>query len=349
MTAAVVSDVQTLEPGQLIELFDLDATVLGDTIHRFHGYTQVGTVTWNGNAYTAWPIQSQGFARTSAQQPVPTISVGNIDGSITALCLAFDDLVGATVTRRRTLGKYLDSINYPATLITELVSNGTFATSTGWTLAANVTIGSGTLNFASATSNNATYTLAGVVGTTYHVQFDVSAVSAGSVRVGIGGVLGAAVAVNGHVAQDITATTTAVLTVTGVAFTGSVDNISVMAYSNATADPTQEMPADVWYVERKANEDFEYVTFELSSALDFSGVQLPRRQIVANVCSWLAIGGYRGAYCGYAGGAVAQADDTATAVLGLDKCGGRVSSCKLRFGSAGSLPYGSFPAAGLIR
>ena len=32
-----------------------------------------------------------------------------------------------------------------------------------------------------------------------------------------------------------------------------------------------------------------------------------------------------------------------------DKCGGRLTSCKLRFGANNPLPYGSFPAAGLIR
>lgn len=92
---------------------------------------------------------------------MPKLSVGNIDGSISSLCLAFQDLVGAQVTHHRTLGKYLDAVNF-------------------------------------------------------------------------GGV-------------------------------------------NPTADPTQEIPPEKWFIERKASEDNEVVQFELSSAMDFGGVMLPRR------------------------------------------------------------------------
>lgn len=48
---------------------------------------------------------------------------------------------------------------------------------------------------------------------------------------------------------------------------------------NPTADPTQELPADVWLIERKSAETSIAVTFELSSALDFNNVVLPRRTI----------------------------------------------------------------------
>ena len=115
------------------------------------------------------------------------------------------------------------------------------------------------------------------------------------------------------------------------------------------ADPDEELPPDIWYVERKAAENNETVQFELASALDFAGVQLPRRQIVANVCWWLSCGGYRGPYCGYNGGPVADENDIIVTDASKDKCGGRLSSCKLRFGENNPLPYGSFPAAGLLR
>ena len=128
---------------------------------RFHGYTQIGTLMWQGNEYSPWPIQVEGFEKTGEQQPVPKLSVGNIDGSIGSLCLAFQDLVGAKLTHHRTLGKYMDAVNF-------------------------------------------------------------------------GGV-------------------------------------------NPTADPTQEIPPEKWFIERKASEDNEVVQFELSSAMDFGGVMLPRR------------------------------------------------------------------------
>ena len=47
---------------------------------------------------------------TSAQ---PTLSVANLDSSITALCLAYDDLLQAKVTIHDTLAQYLDAANYP--------------------------------------------------------------------------------------------------------------------------------------------------------------------------------------------------------------------------------------------
>lgn len=115
---------------------------------------------------------------------------------------------------------------------------------------------------------------------------------------------------------------------------------------NPTADPTQEFPVEIWIVDRKANENCDTVEFELSSAMDFAGVQLPGRDIIANLCAWIIIGGYRGPYCGYTGPPVATRLDVLTSDAALDKCGGRVSSCKLRFVK---LNFGSFPAAGLIR
>ena len=118
---------------------------------------------------------------------------------------------------------------------------------------------------------------------------------------------------------------------------------------NPSADPTQEFQPEIWIVERKAYEDRDKVQFELASAMDLEGQMLPGRIIISARCLWLSIGGYRGEYCGYTGGPVAKLDDTPTAVPGEDKCGGRVVSCKLRFGADAELPFGSFPAAGMMR
>ncbi|APC20854.1 hypothetical protein BME99_10860 [Pseudomonas protegens] len=49
------------------------------------------------------------------------------------------------------------------------------------------------------------------------------------------------------------------------------------------------------------------------------------------------------------GGPVADENDIIVTDASKDKCGGRLSSCKLRFGENNPLPYGSFPAAGLLR
>ena len=73
----------------------------------------------------------------------------------------------------------------------------------------------------------------------------------------------------------------------------------------AGADPHAKFPDEIWYVDRKSNENRSVVEFELASKFDLVGVVLPRRQIIANVCQWR----YRSAECGYTGPAVADAND----------------------------------------
>jgi lambda family phage minor tail protein L len=227
----ITADIQGLEPGARVELFELDATsISGGALLRFHGYQKASSIWWQGNEYTAWPIKAEGFAKTSeGQQPAPKLSVGNVDGSISSLCILFDDLVGAKLTRHITLGQYLDAVNF--------------------------------------------------------------------------------------------------------------------ADGNPTADPEQEFPPDAWFIEQKTSETNEDVEFELSSALDFQDAQLPRRQIIANLCPFT----YRGAYCGYVGTAKFDVDDNAVTDPALDVCAKRLGSCKKRFGANNVLNFGGFPAAALIQ
>lgn len=123
------------------------------------------------------------------------------------------------------------------------------------------------------------------------------------------------------------------------------------------ADPTQEHPPELWIVSRKSADTGDVVEFELANAMDVGRVQLPRRQIIADVCSWITLGGqargarsgYRGPYCGYTGGPVADINDNPTSDSETDDCSGTLHACKLRFGATKALPYGGFPAAGLTR
>lgn len=128
-------------------------------------------------------------------------------------------------------------------------------------------------------------------------------------------------------------------------FAKYLDAINFDGGVNPTADANVAFADDIFYVDRKAAENRLVVQFELASAMDLEGIGLPRRQFIQNVCGWR----YRSAECGYAGGAVAKLDDTPTSDTALDVCGLRVSSCKLRFGAYAPLPFGGFPAVGLIR
>lgn len=234
----IEADLQSLVPGSIVTLFELNTTPIGDAYaYRFHaGVNALGNdVVWNGQTYTRFPIEASGFERrSSGTLPRPRIKVANVTGLIGALARQLNDLVGARLTRIRTLLKYLDAENFP------------------------------------------------------------------------GG-------------------------------------------TNPTADPNQFIDRELWVVDRKADENRIYIEFELAAAFDLAGVKVPRRQVIQNTCTWLAIGGYRGPYCGYTGGPVADRTDTPVATMGEDKCGGRLSSCKLRFGEYQPLRFGAFPGAGLLR
>jgi lambda family phage minor tail protein L len=217
----ITADVQLLEPGNLVELFEVDCTDMGGDLLRFHAHLQSGPIVWQGNTYSAWPISASGFERTgAATQPSPTITVGNVDGSISALCIALADLVGAKVKRHRTLVKYLDG--------------------------------------------------------------------------------------------------------------------------QPGADPTAEMPVELWVIEQKTGETNLQVEFTLSSVLDFSGRQLPARQVVATLCQW----DYKGTECGWSGSTYFDKDNNPVSDPNLDRCGKRLSSCKCRFGATSPLSFGGFPSAG---
>ncbi|AHB77250.1 phage minor tail protein L [Pandoraea pnomenusa] len=112
---------------------------------------------------------------------------------------------------------------------------------------------------------------------------------------------------------------------------------------NPTADPTQELPRQIWFVDRKAQETPQLLQFDLASALDMVAVKLPRRQFIQNACPWV----YRGADCGYTGGAVADAAGNPTADPAQDVCGKRLSDCALRFAPPALMNFGGFPGCGI--
>ncbi len=235
MAENIAIQVHKLQHDAIVELFEIDATVVGGEIYRFHnGTNQVGgAVVWQGLTYQHLPIEVEGYAATSnGTLPRPTLRVSNVNGVISVLIRAYRGLKGAKLTRRRTLARYLDAVNFPG-----------------------------------------------------------------------GG--------------------------------------------NPTADPTIEFADDVHYLDRKVQDDKNMVVYEAASPFELDGVMLPRRQVQHAYCPWVRQ--YRGPDCGYTGAPVAKADDTPTALLAEDACGGRLSSCKLRQWPDKVLNFGGFPGAGVIR
>lgn len=233
--ANVAIQLHQLEHSAIVELFELDLTIVGGPVYRFHnGTNQVGgSVVWQGLTYLYFPIEVEGYG-TSGNGPSarPMLRGSNVNGVLSVLIRAYKGMKGAKLTRRRTLAKYLDAVNFP------------------------------------------------------------------------GGV-------------------------------------------NPLADPTTTFADDVHFLEMKTRDDPVMVEYQLSSALDLDGLMLPRRQIQHAMCQWVKA--YRGTDCGYTGAPVAKADDTPTALLAEDKCGGRLSSCRLRLWPDRVLNFGGFPGAGVIR
>lgn len=110
---------------------------------------------------------------------------------------------------------------------------------------------------------------------------------------------------------------------------------------NVDSDPEQYLADDIYFVEQKISETRYVIEWELSSAFDLFGVQLPRRQVIQSTCMWK----YRSANCGYLGTDYFDSNDTETLTLANDVCGKRLTSCKKRFGFIAVLPYGGFPGA----
>jgi lambda family phage minor tail protein L len=112
-------------------------------------------------------------------------------------------------------------------------------------------------------------------------------------------------------------------------FAKFLDAVNFIA-GNPNADPTAEIPPDIYYVERKTSENKLAIEWELAAALDLSGVMLPGRQIIANMCLWV----FKGTECGYAGAEVS--------------CTKTLQSCEALWPNV-PIPFGGFPAAGLRR
>ncbi len=124
-TAPIITDLQKINPSAIIELFTLttDETLHGSAqTYRFHNGSNTngnGDIIWAGNQYLKMPIEAEGFAFQKGQLPRPTLTISNALGTITAILLNVNqvttgnDLTGATVTRIRTLARYLDAVNFP--------------------------------------------------------------------------------------------------------------------------------------------------------------------------------------------------------------------------------------------
>jgi len=135
------SSLQAVNPSPIIELFELTldsilhgTTTIQDpsganiTTIRFHNNTTDTTaqdsITWNGNTYYRMPIEATGFKYDPKQLPRPkltisnlaiiAVNIGNMSNVLNAVneVTFANDLVGATLKRRRTLAEFLPNSNF---------------------------------------------------------------------------------------------------------------------------------------------------------------------------------------------------------------------------------------------
>jgi len=124
VNSKVFSSLQDINPSAIIELFTLQLSTSlhgANTIYRFHAGSNLnanGKIVWAGNEYLRFPVQASGFAFQKGQLPRPKLIISNATGLISSILLTVNevttgnDLTGATVTRIRTLAKFIDAVNF---------------------------------------------------------------------------------------------------------------------------------------------------------------------------------------------------------------------------------------------
>jgi lambda family phage minor tail protein L len=124
---AIAPEMSDLSPTSIIDLYELGtfAALHGaDSLYRFHAGLTLKTpntgVTWNGNQYTRYPIEVDGFEYLgNGQLPRPTVRVSNLFSFLSLIMIEINatnpgnDLCGAKLTRIRTMARYLDAVNFP--------------------------------------------------------------------------------------------------------------------------------------------------------------------------------------------------------------------------------------------
>ena len=111
----IQQDVKSSWHDAIVQLFELDISVITKNANdKFYFTSDIfpdGTkIIWQGQVYEPFPISAIGFETTTRGTiPQPELTVANVLGTLAPITSAFDDLIGSRITRRRTLGKYLDN------------------------------------------------------------------------------------------------------------------------------------------------------------------------------------------------------------------------------------------------
>ena len=314
--AIPTSELQKINPSAVIELFELQliAAIHGsDQLYRFHSGSNQnsnGEIVWQGNSYTRFPIEAEGFEFTGRGQiPRPTLTVSNVLSTLTTLIASVNaftpanDLNGAKLTRIRTTADNIDAVNFApvttTTTSTTTIADPADAESVTYTVTV-VNVGGSNI-FAINGSNNPVLTMKR--GSTYIFnQADASNANhplaiksdaGGSQTTTVSGTAGQAGATVTYQPAYPSAPSDLryYCTVHGNAMgnTITMNNPNTTTQTSTSSSTTQtnpfgtpssdKFPDEIYFLDRKIIENRETVQYEMVSALDLANVRVPKSQI----------------------------------------------------------------------
>ena len=290
-----ISELQQTNPSAILDLYELElveglhyatGNPLGiTTVYRWHsGVAQnsQGELVFNGNTYSQMPIEAEGFDYKGSSQksslPRPTLRVSNLLSTVSTILAEINgvtphnDLIGAKVTRFRTMAKFISASNLSGQTITYVVTVQN--------------VGGSDYFYINGVKNP---TLSLVEGNTYRfVQSDstntghpiVLKDSSGN-RITIGNL----VSTMGTAGTDLVVTYPVIQNNHAARYSCSVhgnnmgNTISVSAApSNPDEDPNVRFEDMIFIIDRKSTESRRIVEFELAAPIDMPQYKLPRRQ-----------------------------------------------------------------------
>ena len=309
-----ISETQAINPGSLIELFELttDAALHGSaTTYRFHAGTNEvnnGNIIWDGNTYIAIPMEADGFKYANGQLPRPTLTISNVTNVITAILLNVNqvtpgnDLTGAVVKRRTTLARFLDAANFSPVATTTTTTQTVADPSDAETVTYTVTVvqdGNGDNVFAINGVQKPVITMKR--GSTYIFNQSHSSNVSHPLRIksdagGIqtttnAGTLGTDATVTYQPAYPGAPNDLRYYCLThgnNMGNTITMNNPNTIQQTTSststsqsnpygTPDPTAEYPQEIYKIDRKSAENRAVVQFELAAAFDLANIRIPLR------------------------------------------------------------------------
>ncbi len=309
-----ISETQAINPGSLIELFELttDAALHGSaTTYRFHAGTNEvnnGNIIWDGNTYIAIPLEADGFKYANGQLPRPTLTISNVTNVITAILLNVNqvtpgnDLTGAIVKRRTTLARFLDAANFDPVATTTTTTQTVADPSDAETVTYTVTV-------VQDSGGNNVFAINGVQkpvitmkrGSTYIFNQSHSSNVSHPLRIK-SDAGGQQTTVNaGTLGTDATVTYQPAypgapndlryyclthgnnmgntITMNNPNTIQQTTSSTTTSQSNpyGTPDPTAEYPQEIYKIDRKSAENRAVVQFELAASFDLANIRIPLR------------------------------------------------------------------------